>query len=154
MIGVSAFVAGDVARGASGLWMTLILLMTACLIVWRVVTFPSVTVQSIYGAVSAYMIIGLMFASLYGAMYYLGHRVFFAQATATATPSLFQYFSFTTLTTLGYGDFTAVTNSGRAFAMIEAITGQIFLATLVARLVAAFRPRRDREDDGDRAPGE
>ena len=51
----------------------------------------------------------------------------------------FQYFSFTTLTTLGYGDFTALENSGRAVAVMEALTGQVFLATLVARLVAAFR---------------
>ena len=52
----------------------------------------------------------------------------------------FQYFSFTTLTTLGYGDFTAAFKGGRAVAMLEAMTGQIFLATLVAKLVATFRP--------------
>ena len=51
----------------------------------------------------------------------------------------FQYFSFTTLTTLGYGDFTAIADGGRAIAVLEAIVGQMFLATLVARLVAGFR---------------
>ena len=51
----------------------------------------------------------------------------------------FQYFSFTTLTTLGYGDFTAAQDSGRAVAVLEAMVGQMFLATLVARLVAGFR---------------
>ena len=51
----------------------------------------------------------------------------------------FQYFSFTTLTTLGYGDFTAVGDGGRAFAVLEAMIGQMFLATLVARLVAGLR---------------
>jgi hypothetical protein len=51
----------------------------------------------------------------------------------------FQYFSFTTLTTLGYGDFTAAGDGGRAVAVLEAIIGQMFLATLVARLVAGFR---------------
>jgi len=63
----------------------------------------------------------------------------------------FQYFSFTTLTTLGYGDYTALENSGRAVAVMEALTGQIFLATLVARLVAAFRTSGDQESSsGDR----
>ena len=55
----------------------------------------------------------------------------------------YQYFSFTTLTTLGYGDFTAGGSFGRAVAVLEALTGQIFLATLVARprarLVSAYR---------------
>jgi hypothetical protein len=45
----------------------------------------------------------------------------------------------TTLTTLGYGDFTAAGNGSRAIAVMEALTGQVFLATLVARLVAAYR---------------
>jgi hypothetical protein len=62
-----------------------------------------------------------------------------------ATTQTFQYFSFTTLTTLGYGDFTAAGNGGRAVAILEALTGQIFLATLVARLVAAYRGPIDRE---------
>jgi len=50
----------------------------------------------------------------------------------------------TTLTTLGYGDFTAAGNPGRALAVLEALTGQIFLLTLVASLVAQFRSPRAR----------
>ena len=56
-----------------------------------------------------------------------------------ANTQTFQYFSFTTLTTLGYGDFTAAQDGGRSIAMLEALTGQVFLATLVARLVSAYR---------------
>jgi hypothetical protein len=100
-----------------------------------------VTLQSIYGAVSAYIIIGLMFAAFYGAMDRLGQAPFFADGQPGDTRT-FQYFSFTTLTTLGYGDFTAVGNGGRAVAVMEALFGQIFLATLVARLVSAFQPAR------------
>ena len=55
-----------------------------------------------------------------------------------------QYFSFTTLTTLGYGDFTAAGSLGRALAVLEAMAGQIFLATLVARLVSAYGTTRRR----------
>jgi Ion channel len=103
----------------------------------------TVSLQSIYGALSAYMIVGLMFAAFYGAMSRLGTGPFFANGSPESTQT-FQYFSFTTLTTLGYGDFTAVSNAGRAVAVIEAMVGQIFLATLVARLVSAFRPSEPR----------
>jgi Ion channel len=94
--------------------------------------------QSIYGALSAYIIIGLMFAAFYAAIEHLGAGHFFANGQ-TASTQTFQYFSFTTLTTLGYGDFTAAGSGGRALAVMEALTGQVFLATLVARLVTAFR---------------
>jgi hypothetical protein len=124
--------------GAAAIWKGLLLLLTAVLIVRRVLARPTVTVQSIYGALSAYIIIGLMFAAFYAAMQHLGAGSFFANGQSGNTQT-FQYFSFTTLTTLGYGDFTAASDGGRAIAVMEALTGQIFLATLVARLVAAFR---------------
>jgi hypothetical protein len=81
--------------------------------------------------------------------------MFFAQGTPGNLRSDFQYFSFTTLTTLGYGDFTAAGSGGRAVAMLEAMTGQIFLATLVAKLVASFRMTGSSRDsaDKDRATG-
>src|SRR5215469_14286791 len=103
-----------------------------------VLTFGTVTLQSIFGAFSAYLIVGLMFAAFFAAIYHFSGDVFFANNQPGNTQT-FQYFSFTTLTTLGYGDFTAADSSGRAVAVLEALTGQVFLATLVARLVAAFR---------------
>jgi hypothetical protein len=129
--------------GAADLWKGLMLLLTAVLIVRRVLARPTVTVQSIYGALSAYLIIGLMFAAFYAAIERIGGGSFFAHQQPANTQT-FQYFSFTTLTTLGYGDFTAAGNSGRALAVIEALTGQVFLATLVARLVTAFRSPAER----------
>ncbi len=72
----------------------------------RVLARPSVTIQSIYGALSAYLIVGLMFTAGYAAIKHLGESVFFAHGQPANTQT-FQYFSFTTLTTLGYGDFTA-----------------------------------------------
>ena len=58
------------------------------------------------------MIIGLMFAAIYGAIYGFDGNTFFAQGVI-GNSKTFQYFSFTTLTTLGYGDFTAATSGGR-----------------------------------------
>ena len=124
--------------GLADLWKAALLLLTAVLIVRRVLAKPTVTIQSIYGALSAYLVTGLMFASCYSAMRHLGQSPFFANGQPASTQT-FQYFSFTTLTTLGYGDFTAVGDAGRAIAVLEALTGQIYLATLVARLVSAYR---------------
>jgi hypothetical protein len=153
---VGASLTGTVAgTGAADLWKALLLLLTAILVVRRVLARPTVTIQSIYGALSAYLIIGLMFAACYAAIDHLSHSDFFAN-NQPANTQTFQYFSFTTLTTLGYGDFTAAESGGRSIAVMEALTGQVFLATLVARLVAAFEspsrrrsPPADREDSAD-----
>ena len=134
----------DAVLGVAQIWIGLILLATVIVIVRRILASTTVTIQSIYAALAAYMVIGLMFAAFYAAMSRLGNGPFFANGSPVNTKT-FQYFSFTTLTTLGYGDFTAASNAGRAVAVMEAMIGQIFLATLVARLVSAFRPSQPRE---------
>ena len=131
----------DGVVAAASLWAALLLLFAVVVIVRRVLAQAEVTLQSIYGAISAYMIIGLMFAAVYGAMNRLQGGGFFAGGSP-GNVNTFQYFSFTTLTTLGYGDFTAAGTGGRAVAVLEALAGQIFLATLIARLVASFRGPR------------
>ncbi len=134
---------GSTGSGIANLWAGLVLLFAAVVIVRRVLSFGTVTIQSIYGVLSAYLMIGLMFAAFYAAIDHLtGHAFFTNGQDSTQT---YQYFSFTTLTTLGYGDFVAAQNGGRAIAVLEALTGQIFLATLVARLVAAYRSPGGRE---------
>ena len=124
----------------SSAWTALILLLAVVIIVREVLTEPQITVQSIFGVLSAYMMIGLIYSAVYVAIWKFSGQPFFVGVTQHDTNTKqFQYFSFTTLTTLGYGDFTAVGDGGRAFAVLEAIVGQMFLATLVARLVAGFR---------------
>jgi hypothetical protein len=135
---------GDAGTGTADIWTGLVLLVAAVMIIYRVLAFGTVTLQSIFGALSAYLVIGFMFATFFGAIYHLSGDTFFVPGEQANTQT-FQYFSFTTLTTLGYGDFTAYHSSGQAVAVLEALTGQIFLATLVARLVAAFRAP-DRQD--------
>jgi ion channel len=146
MIVVANHHGGDDGRGVASIWTGLLLLAIVVTILRQTLTASEVTLQSIYAVISAYLIIGLMYAAFYAAMYYLSGRTFFANRQS-GNSSTFQYFSFTTLTTLGYGDFTAAYAAGRAVAMLEAMTGQIFLATLVAKLVGSFRP-------ASRAPAE
>ena len=134
-------------KAAEDLWKALLLLLAAGMVVRRILAKRTVTIQSIYGALSAYLIVGLMFASIFAAMDQLGTSDFFADSQQANTQT-FQYFSFTTLTTLGYGDFTAAGSGGRSIAVLEALTGQVFLATLVARLVSVYRGRLPEDVDG------
>ncbi|HET7245825.1 MAG TPA: potassium channel family protein [Streptosporangiaceae bacterium] len=136
---------GDAGTGVANIWTGLVLLAAAVLIVYRVLAFGEVTLQSIFGAFSAYLVIGLMFASFFAALYHFNGDQFFVTGEQVNGTQTFQYFSFTTLTTLGYGDYTAAYSSGQAVAVLEALTGQVFLATLVARLVSAFRSSGDRQ---------
>jgi hypothetical protein len=144
------------AQGAGDLWGALVLLLTVLVIVGRVLRIGHVTEQSIYAALSAYMLIGLMFTEVYAALDVIVTGAFFADGQPANSQTL-QYFSFTTLTTLGYGDFTAAGSLGRAVAVLEAITGQVFLATLVARLVSAYGTAIRRppppDERRDRVPG-
>ena len=83
-------------KASEDLWKALILLFAVVMVVRRILARPTVTVQSIYGALSAYLIIGLMFASVYAALDYLGTSDFFADSQPANTQT-YQYFSFTTL---------------------------------------------------------
>ncbi len=139
MIIVANHHGGLAGRGVASIWTALVLMVIVVMIMRQILAAQTVTLQSIFGAISTYLIIGLMFSAIYAAIYFLHNQHFFAD-NRTGDLSNFQYFSFTTLTTLGYGDFTAAGSGGRAVAMLEAMTGQIFLATLVAKLVATFRP--------------
>ncbi len=95
-----------------------------------------VTLETIYGAIVVYILIGLMWVFLYNLTEFLHPQSFsFSQALGSESRKDLYYFSFITLTTLGYGDITPVSNPARSLAMLEAITGQMYLAVLIARLV-------------------
>jgi hypothetical protein len=108
----------------------------------------AVTVQAVLGVLCIYLLIGMFCASLYGAIDRLGGQAFFADGIA-ATTSNCLYFSFTTLTTVGYGDLTARTNLGHTLAVSQALVGQIYLVTVVALLVANL----GRQRGGRTSPG-
>jgi hypothetical protein len=72
---------------------------------------------------------------VYAAINGLSDAAFFVQTAHATTPD-FLYFSFVTQTTVGYGDFTAAGDLGRALAVVEAVTGQLYLVTIIAVLVS------------------
>jgi hypothetical protein len=99
-----------------------------------------VTVEAVLGVLTLYILLGMAYALVYGAVDRIGHD-FFASGVK-ATPSLCLYFSFTTLTTVGYGDVTAATNLGHTLSVSEALLGQIYLVTVVSVIVSKVRSPR------------
>lgn len=100
-----------------------------------------VTGQTVIAALSVYLLIGLFFAFVYGVMEAIGPDPFFAAGPDGALPD-FLYFSYSTLTTVGFGDLTARGDVGRMTSALEALTGQLYLVTVVAVLVGNLIDRR------------
>jgi hypothetical protein len=104
------------------------------------------------GALDAYIELGFFFTFLYSAVDRLSAEPFFNQV---ADPALFDYayFSFVTMTSLGYGDLTPALAVGKGLVIGEVLLGSIFLVVLVARLVGTLgtarapNPRRDHTND-------
>ena len=102
-----------------------------------------VDVHTVMGALCIYVLLGMLWAFGFGAIGAFGSGPFFAQSGHTNVAD-YLYFSFVTLTTVGYGDLTAAGGLGRAVAVVEALTGQLYLVTVVALVVSrmARGPRR------------
>jgi hypothetical protein len=92
-----------------------------------------VTIEAVFGVLCLYLLLGMFFAFVYGL---IGHvdGTFFANGVHTTTARVL-YFSFTTLTTVGYGDLTAASNLGHTLSVTEALIGQIYLVTVVSIIV-------------------
>jgi hypothetical protein len=101
----------------------------------------SVTLEAVVGGLCVYILVGMFYAYMYGSINHLGGAPFFAGGQA-ATVAHCLYFSFITLTTVGYGDLTARTNLGHTLSASEALVGQIYLVTVVSVLVANLGRRR------------
>jgi hypothetical protein len=137
---IGALGSGDGFYAAAGLLQTLLLVVATFWVLRVVLTEPAVTFRTILGAISVYMIFGLLFSSLYTALDRLQAAPFFANGGGGTGDFIF--FSFTTLTTTGYGNLVPAGQPGQMFAGLEMLLGQIFLVTLVAGLVSLWRPQR------------
>ena len=116
------------------------------------------TGERIFGALCAYVFIGLFFALIYTHIEYRQPGTFAGLVGEPGLPEanlypVFTHFSFVTLTTLGYGDITPVAEHARTLAWFEALLGQLYLAVMVAGFVAAHiseNMRKSRDDPPSR----
>ena len=117
--------------------------LTAIVILAAVLRAGHITLDVLLGALCAYFVLGMVFAYVFACLE-LSHPGSFTTASGqsidaggpgVSDESSLIYFSFCTLTTLGYGDIVAVTKPARSLATLEALVGQFYLAVLVARMV-------------------
>ena len=120
----------------------LFLVFVAAMILRAIFTQGSISLDSIFGAVCAYMLLGMAWGTCYSAIEVIKPHSFQAagklaealKLPGTREPVLI-YYSFVTLTTVGYGDITPVSPPARTLSWLEAMMGQFYIAVLVASLV-------------------
>jgi Ion channel len=131
---------GRVLTGIVAIFSAGLTVATAVVIGRGVMRQHEINSQSVSGAIGIYVLLGIFFIFVFGAIQSLGHKPFFVQGHASRP--LLLYYSFITMTTVGYGDYTSATQVGKTFAVVEALAGQLYLVTVVAILVSQFgRPR-------------
>lgn len=147
IVTVAAFLLASeslVSDGPATAWtsavVTVMLALTPFLVLRRVLSAPKVTVSSVAGTLSAYLLVGMTFGSLYRTISIMDVEAF-SQELGSAS----NYFSFVTLTTLGFGDIVAVSDMARSLVTLEAVLGQVLLVTLVARSVSTLGQQWGRE---------
>lgn len=103
-----------------------------------------ITTHTMLGVLCIYLLMSLAFSSAYGAIGALGNEPFFTQGADVGTTNNYLYYSLTTITTVGMGDFTPASNLGRSLTAAEALIGQIYVITVVAVIVGNLgRPRKN-----------
>jgi hypothetical protein len=113
----------------------------------RLLRTEGVTVQAVVGALAVYLLLGVLYSLVIAVAARLGHGPYFAQGI-DGTESQHVYFSFTTMTTTGFGDLSPATRGGRALAVLEMLTGQIYLVTVIGLLVGNLRRRSESSTGG------
>ncbi len=148
----------EALTAALGIVAGLLAIMIAVVIAEGAIAQREINSRSVAGAICVYVLLGLVFMFVFGVLATIDKTPFFAQGM-DGTRQLRLYFSYVTLATLGYGDYTAAGNLGRALAVLEALMGQLYLVTVVAVVVTrlgrpgreASRHERESEDDGPQA---
>lgn len=106
----------------------------------RLIRDRGVTLRAVLGALTIYLYVGLLFAWVVALASAIGNSPFFAQAKVEQGDRI--YYSFTVLTTTGFGDFTPATQVGHSLAVLEMLTGQLYLVTVIGVLVGDLVGRR------------
>jgi hypothetical protein len=134
---ISAIAGGRTLAGIAALIQVVLLTFAAGEVLGAVLREHEVNFRTILGAISVYVLLGILFTYLYLAVDKLQAGQFFGQPIQTGD---FVFFSITTLSTTGYGNLVPAGQPGRMLSGLEMLVGQIFLVTLIAGLVSLWRP--------------
>lgn len=126
---------------------TAFFLYTTVVLLLAVLRTPRITTETIYGALCCYLLFGITWAHAYALLSGLDTNAFRgvdgSGPDGQRTFADFLYYSYVTLTTLGYGDVVPSSAKAKSLAMMEAITGVIFVAVQIARLVGMRQPEEE-----------
>jgi len=117
-------------------------------LVFFVLRAPHVNANVLSAGISGYLLLGMLWVPAYVLIARLNPGAFNLPAGAVMNGFNAFYFSFTTLCTVGYGDFTPVSKGARMLAIVEAITGLFYVAVLISRLVAVYSSKPPTNQDG------
>ena len=151
-IGYAEYSGSDAVRISSEILGLSVLGFTTLIMFNSLLQADCVSLDTIVGGICVYLLVGLCFAMVYlvliefepGSILRDGEAIVRSAADSSAHATTLLYFSFVTLTTLGYGDVSPRGDMAEMFAVSEAVVGQLYLAIFVARLVALYVVR-DRE---------
>ena len=145
LLAIVEFVIGTADEPTSRLYAisAVLYLIAPISIIRHVATRPAVDQETLLGAVSAYLMIGMCFAFTYRCIAILEGTPFFGAAGEGALDQVL-FFSFTTLTTTGYGNFVPAENPGQSLAVAEMLIGQLFLIIAVGKVITSWSPSRRR----------
>ncbi len=121
---------------------TLLYLLAPFSIIRHLASRHTIDQETVIGAICAYLLFGFSFAFLYRVLGEFGSTPFFGVDAGPITMGQTLFFSFTTLTTTGYGNLVPAGNPGQSLAVTEMILGQLFLITAMGKIVTEWRPRR------------
>ncbi|HXV70151.1 MAG TPA: potassium channel family protein [Acidimicrobiia bacterium] len=134
------FASGDGAEGLRLLLLAVAQLAALLAILSQIVRHSQVTLQTVMGGIAAYALIAFVAAAVYSGADLLTDETFLNGVVARGD---YTYFSFVTLTTVGYGDITAAGDLAKRLVVVEAFVGQVFIIVFVARLVSLWgKPER------------
>jgi hypothetical protein len=130
-----------------------LVLVAPVAVIRRLTRHERISIPTVLGALSLYLLLGLLFAHVFAVLQWLGPDLFVQTSDPRSVD--FLYFSFVTLATLGYGDLTPVSDLGKMVAVTEAVLGQLYLVSVVALLVSNVgrtRARRAASSSPDERP--
>lgn len=138
----------NVAHAVTGAITVVLVIIAPVAILSHLARNMAISTETFLGAVCVYLLIAQLFATLFALTAIIAGQPFFVQ-TGHPTAIDYIYFSFVTMTTVGYGDYTSALNVGRMLAVTEAVFGQLYLITVVSLVVQNLGTKRQRQrDDG------
>lgn len=132
------------ANGTPSVAWVVLAALAPVFVVRRLLQHRRASASTLFGAVSAYILIAISFDFLFLTLEGYQSTPFFGTVEPTST---YMYYSLVTITTLGYGDFASVTELGRLMSTIEAVIGQVYLVTFVAMIVGLLVAQRQRKGE-------